>query len=244
MMLLDRAPRAALVFAGLALATLATADAQTLPSAPAAASNLTNLHLSASAQRDMPRDLLTATLSAEASDPDAKKVQGDINQRMAAALVRVKPVAGITAETTGYSVYRDNPDKTPARWHGSQSVTLSGKDFAALLSLVGALQQDGLIMQSLAPDLSIAARQSVEDALTDEALIRLQQRADRVAATLGKEVADFRAVTVGNVNPPPPVFRAMAMASGISSSIAPPVAAAGSATVSVTVEADVALAPR
>lgn len=248
MMLLDRAPRAALVFAGLALATLATADAQTLPSAPAAASNLTNLHLSASAQRDMPRDLLTATLSAEASDPDAKKVQGDINQRMAAALVRVKQVAGITAETTGYSVYRDaeekaGPDKPP-RWHGSQSVTLSGKDFAALLSLVGALQQQGLVMQSLAPDLSRAARQSVEDALTDEALIRLQQRADRVAATLGKEVADFRAVSLGNVNPPPPVFRAMAMASGISSSIAPPVAAAGSATVSVTVEADVALAPR
>jgi predicted secreted protein len=230
-----------LLLAGVLLIGMPTAQAQT----PPPPSDQTILHLSESAQRDMPRDLLHATLSAEATDSDATKVQGIINQRMAAALVRIKQVPDITTETAGYSVYRDNPDKKPPVWHGSQSVTVTGKDFAALLTLIGALQQQGLVMQNLSPDLSRDARQSVEDALTNEALTRLQQRADRVATTLGAKVAGIRSLTVGNVNPPAPVFRAMAMAPGISSSaVVPPVAEAGSAEVSVTVQAEIALAPK
>jgi predicted secreted protein len=215
------------------------ASAQT----PATLSDQTVLHLSETAQRDVPRDILHATLAAEASDADASKVQAAINQRMAGALARIKQVPDLTVETTGYSVYRDNPDKTPAQWHGSQSVTLTGKDFAALLGLVGTLQQQGLVMQNLAPDLSRDARQSVEDALTNEALTRLRERADRIATTLGDKVAGLRSVNVGNVNPSPPVFRAMAMAAPSISAL-PPVAEAGSATVSITVAADVALAPK
>lgn len=244
MKLFGQSARTSLLLAGLALATLATARAQTSPPAPAVASDQTILHLSETAQRDVPRDLLRATLSAEASDPDARKVQADINQRMAAALVRIKQVPDITIETTGYSVYRDTPDKAPPRWQGSQSVTLTGKDFAALLSLVGTLQQQGLVMQNLVPDLSREGRQSVEDALTDEALTRLQQRAERVAATLDTKVAGFRTVSVGNVLQPPMPIRPMVMMARSDNAAAPPVAEAGSATVSVTVEADIALAPR
>jgi uncharacterized protein len=212
--------------------------------APGGASGQTILHLSETAQRDVPRDLLHATLAAEANDAEAAKVQATINQRMAAALVRIKQVSDVTVETTGYSVYRDNPGKTPALWHGSQSVILTGKDFAALLGLVGTLQQQGLVMQNLAPDLSRDARQSVEDSLTNEALTRLQQRAERIATTLGDKVAGLRSVNVGNVNPSPPVFRTMAIAREAAAAMPPPVAEPGSATVSITVEADVALAPR
>lgn len=219
---------------------LGCANAQT-----AASSDQTVLHLSETAQRDVPRDLLHATLYAEATDADAAKVQAAINQRMAAALVRIKQVPDVATETAGYSVYRDNPSKPPALWHGSQSVTITGKDFTALLNLVGVLQQQGLVMQNLSPDLSRDARQSVEDALTNEALTRLQQRADRIAATLGSKVSALRSINVGNVNPPPPVFRVMAMAApSVSSAAPPPVAEAGSATVSVTVTADIALAPK
>src|ERR1700744_6564682 len=197
------------------LCVAAPSQAQTPPS-PSAAADQSILHLSETAQRDVPRDLLRATLAAEAVDADAGKVQASINQQMTAAMVRIKQVANIAVETAGYSVYRDNPDnKTQARWHGSQSVTVTGKDFAALLALTGTLQQQGLVMQSLAPDLSRDARQSVEDALTDEALKRLQQRADRIPATLGPKALGFRSLSVGNVAEPPPVrpmmMRAMAV---------------------------------
>lgn len=209
------------------------------------ASDQTILHLTETAQREVPRDILHATLAAEASDADATKVQAAINQRMAAALASIKQVPHIEVQTTGYSVYRDNPNGAPGKWHGSQSVTMTGKDFAALLNLAGTLQQQGLVMQNLSPDISSEARQSVEDVLTNDALMRLQQRAERIAMALNSKVAGLRSVDVGNANPPSPVFRAMAMAApGSSSAMPPPVAEAGSATVSVTVTADIAIAPR
>ena len=234
--------RGSIAAAGLLLAALSTATAQSAPltSAP---SDQSTLHLSETAQRDVPRDLLRATLAAEATDPDAGKVQADINQRMAAALVRIKQTAGVTVATGGYSVYREAPDKQPPRWHGSQTVTLTGKDFAALLSLTGTLQQQGLVIQSLTPDISREARQSVEDALTDEALTRLKQRADRIAATAGVKLQGIRSLSVGNVNAPPPIVQPMMrMAAASAAPMPPPVAEAGNATVSITATAEFALA--
>jgi len=227
---------------GLLLAGVSTAAAQSAPLQPPARDQST-LNLSETAQRDVPRDLLRATLAAEATDPDAGKVQADINQRMNAATSRIKQVAGVTLDTGGYSVYRETPDKQPPRWHGSQTVNLTSKDFAALLSLIGTLQQQGLVIQSLAPDISREARQSVEDALTDEALARLKQRADRIAATAGVKLQGIRTLTVGNVNAPPPIIRPMmrmgAAAPALEQS---PVAEPGNATVSVTATAEFALA--
>ena len=226
----------------LAFAALSSATAQSLPPRPVP-SEESVLHLSETAQRDVPRDLLRATLAAEATDPDAGKVQSQINQRMSAAMTRIKGAADVTVETGGYSVYRETPDKQPPRWHGSQTVNLTSKDFAALLSLIGTLQQQSLVIQSLAPDISREARQSVEDALTDEALTRLKQRADRIAATAGVKLQGFRTLTVGNVNAPPPVVRPMMRMAAAAAPEAPPVAEAGNATVSITATAEFALAP-
>lgn len=243
MAVLKRFYRGSIVATAAFLAIVSTATAQTSPPA-ASAADQSILHLSETAQRDVPRDLLHATLAAEAVDADASKVQSAINQRMAAALARIKQAPDITAETSGYSVYRDNPDKAPPKWHGSQSVTLTGKNFGALLSLAGALQQDGLVMQALTPDLSRDARQSIEDSLTDEALTRLRQRADRIAGALGSKVAGFRSLSVGNVSAPPPPIRPLAMMARAEASMPEPVAEAGSATVSITATAEFALAPR
>jgi uncharacterized protein len=222
----------------LVVVILSSAGAQIPPQQPLAGDQGV-LHLSETAQRDVPRDVLHATLAAEATG----KVQANINQHMTGALARIKQMAGITVETTGYSVYRDNPDKNPARWHGSQSVTLTGKDFAALLALSGTLQQQGLVMQALTPDLSREARQSVEDSLTAEALARLQQRADRIAAAAGVKLGGFRSLSVGNVNAPPPI-RPLAMARANVSSMPAPVAEPGSTPVSITVTAEFNLAAR
>jgi len=233
---------ASIAAAGLLLTALSTAGAQTAPPQPVANEQNT-LHLSETAQRDVPRDLLRATLAAEATDPDAGKVQADINQRMNAATLRIKQVAGVTLEPGGYNVYRETPDKQPPRWHGSQTVNLTSKDFAALLSLIGTLQQQGLVIQSLAPDISREARQSVEDALTDEALARLKQRADRIAATAGVKLQGIRTLTVGNVNAPPPIIRPMMrMAAAAPAQEQSPVAEPGNATFSVTATAEFALA--
>jgi predicted secreted protein len=242
MRIFPRFSRGLLAVVLLWLATGSNAVAQSAP-LQVPTGDQSTLHLSETAQRDVPRDLLHASLAAEATDPDAGKVQAAINQRMSAAMTRIKQVAGVTAATSGYSVYRETPDKQPPRWHGSQTIDLTSKDFAGLLSLIGALQQQGLVVQSLAPDISREARQSVEDALTDEALTRLKQRADRIAATAGVKLQGIRTLMVGNVNAPPPIIRPLLRMSAAEAVPAPPpVAEPGNATVSITATAEFALA--
>ena len=212
------------------------AAAQVLP----APGNPTVLHLTETAERNVPRDRLRVQLAAEVADADAAKVQAEINRRMNAALARIKAAPEIALETNGYNVYQEHPDKAPPRWHGSQSIALTAGDFAKLLALVGALQQDGLVITGMAPELSRDARQSVEDALTDEALARLKQRADHIASELGTKVDAYRDLHIGNAATPPPPMRLQAAASFAQAP--PPVAEAGEAVVSVTVQADIALA--
>ncbi len=226
---------AAALLIGLA-AFIASAAAQ----APSVASNATVLHLTETAERNVPRDRLRVDLAVEISDPDAAKVQAEINRRMTAVLARVKSAPDIAVETNGYTVYQERPDKAPPRWHGSQSVSLVSKDFTPLLALVGTLQQDGLVITGLAPELSREAEQSVEDELTDSALARLQKRAARIAASLGTTIDTLRDVRIGNAGTPQPVMRAMATTGGMSAS-PPPVAVPGEATVMVTVQADIGL---
>ncbi len=230
-------PTMKLLAAGILFIAAQIAPAAAQSSSPAG--NTTILHLSGTAERSVPRDRLRVELAAEFVDADAAKVQAEINRRMTAAQARVKSSPDIAVETEGYSVYNERNDKGPARWHGSQSISLTAKDFAQLLALVGALQQDGLIVKAMAPELSRAAREAVEDELTDAALARLRQRAEHIAAGLGAKVDVFRDVRVGNAGVPPSPLRAMAVMGA-----PPPLAEPGEAPVSVTVSADIALAPQ
>lgn len=220
------------------LAFLAPAAAQ-----PASASRPTTLlHLTETAERSVPRDRLRVVLAAELTDRDAAKVQAEINRRMNKALTRIKATPGIAVDTQGYNVYEERGEHGPSRWHGSQSLSLTAEDFAKLLTLVGALQQDGLVVKGLAPELSRAARRGVEDQLTDEALARLKARAAHIAARLGAKVESYRELRIGNLGVPPSPLRAMAVMAEARAPL-PPVAEAGEATVSVTVSAEIVLSP-
>jgi predicted secreted protein len=214
------------------------------PPGDAAGANATLLHLTETAQRAVPRDQLRVDFAVEVTDPDAAKVQAEINRRMSAALARIKAVPDVTLETTGYNVFAEHPDKKPAQWHGSQSISLTAGDFTTLLTLAGTLQQEGLVMRGLTPQLSRAAQQSVEDELTDTALARLRKRAERIAAGLGVKVERFRGLTIGNASaspPPMPLMRQMTAAAPMPAP--PPVAEPGEATVSITAQADILLTP-
>lgn len=207
--------------------------------APAAGKDeATVLHLSEHAERTLKRDRLRVELRVDATDADARRLQDEINQRMAAAVARAKPVPDITVQTTGYNLYQERADKEPPRWHGSEGLLLAGRDFGALLALAGALQEQGLVLSSLTPELSRDAAQAVEGELTDEALRRLRLRATRIAATLNSTIERYSDLRVGGVAAPP-VPRTMALAAGM----AAPVAEPGEAPISVTVDADVVLAP-
>ncbi len=238
--------------AGLRLSLLAVALLATGPVAaqtaapPATEEGRTLLRLSEQADRLLTQDRLQVVLRAEGIDANAGKVQGQINQLMAAALERAKAVSAVKTSTGSYSVYQDRQPgqagNQPLRWHGSQSLTLMGADAAALLELAGDLQKAGLVMSGMTWQLAPETAKTIQDDLTGEALARLRQRADKIAGALGTTVERYKEIRVGNASGiEPPRFR-MAMASAPAPSPAsPPVSAAGEERVTVTVEADVLL---
>ncbi len=200
--------------------------------------HMTVLHLSQTAERSVIRDLLHIELRVEETGADARSVQTAINQRMAAALDRARQVQGARVETGSYDVGEERPQNGPARWHGSQSVILTGKDPESMLKLAGALQSEGLSTSSLTYDISPETVRGAEEDLTAEALAALDHRAASIADRMHLAVVRFRDVRVGNAETggrPVPRLAAMAMAA--------PVAEPGEATVRVTVEAELLLAP-
>jgi predicted secreted protein len=199
---------------------------------------VTVLHLSQTAERSVIRDLLRIEFRVEETGADARSVQAAINRRMAAALDRARQVQGVRVETGSYNVGEERPQNGPTRWRGSQSVILTGKDADSMLKLAGALQSDGLSTSSLTYDAAPETVRGAEEDLTAEALAELDHRAALIADRMHLAVVRFRDVRVGNAETggrPVPRFAAMAMGA--------PVAEPGEATVRVTIEAELLLAP-
>jgi uncharacterized protein len=234
---------------GRALGASLAVIAASLSALPAAAApppppddGMTVLHLSEAADRAIRRDRLRVQLRVETTAGNAKQVQAEINRRMASALAKVKGVAGVKPETGSYSVYEERQQNVPSRWRGSQSLSLVDHDFAELLALVGDLQNDGLAVASLAFELSPEAARAAQDELTNEALNRLRDRAERIAMELHLSFQRYRDIRIGNVGGDRPVpMHAMAMAAAAPAPL--PVGEAGDAMVQVSVDADVVLAP-
>ena len=223
-----------------ALAALIAGPAYGESAEPAPAPTV--LHLSQSAERRLPRDILHVTLRAEKSGADAQIVEAAINESMAKALAQARQVTGVAVATGSYAVYRETPKDHPPQWSGSQSLFLSGSHAGPLLNLAGALQAAGLLMSNLSYEMSHEAMRGAEDDLTAEALSALERRAAAIAQHLHQAVLGYRDLTVGNAETgegPMPRFAAAAVAA-----MPTPVAAPGEATVRVTVSAEILLAPK
>jgi predicted secreted protein len=199
---------------------------------------LTVLHLSQTAERNVLRDLLRIELRVEETGADPLAIQSGINSRMAAALDRAHKIQGVRVETGSYSVGEERPQSGPSRWRGTQSLILTGKDADAALKLAGALQSDGLLMSSLVYEASPEIVRGAEEDLTAEAFAALDRRAASIADRMHLAVRGYRDVHVGNAETggrPIPRFAAAAMSA--------PVAEPGEATIRVTIEAELMLAP-
>ena len=107
--------------------------------APALAEDKALLQLGESAERLVTQNRRRAHLRVELGGNDPRALQGQVNQKMAAALDRAKAVAAVKAETQGHYVYEDKTLKRGQRWWGSQSLGLTSSDSGALLALVGQL---------------------------------------------------------------------------------------------------------
>jgi uncharacterized protein len=212
---------------------------------PPVAARETSLLLTQTAQRRVPRDVLRVEIRAEQTAQTPQAVEASINRLMATALPQAQQTQGVEVETGSYAVYRTAPVNSPPEWTGRQTLSLSGPGAGALLQLAGRLQSEGLIMSNLVYEVSPKTLRSVEDSLTAQALANLKARAAAIAQQLHLNVTGYRTLAVGNTQPgegPRPIFAATAEAQG--AAMPPPVGAAGEATLTVTVNATILLAPK
>jgi predicted secreted protein len=202
--------------------------------------------VSGSATASVANDRLRANLRAEAEHSSAAAAASEVNARIAKALARAKGVAGVTPSTSGYSSYQITQRDRPARWRVSQSLTLEGRDFAAMTDLVSALQAEtGLLLSGVQFSISDDAQRQAEDRLTQQAIRNWQDRATRAAQDLGFPGWRPGHVTVqtgSEVRAPYPMMRAAA--APMADAGAPVAFEAGNSDITVTVSGEAVLEAR
>jgi predicted secreted protein len=166
--------------------------------------------------REVANDWATAVLSVTHEDPSAAEVAARINRDMAFALDLAKKRSAVRARTSGYSTLPvHDPKRGNVRhWRGAQELVLESGDVAALVALVGELQER-LQLQSLAFSVSPERRRKVEEELVIEALEAFEARADLVRKTLGASgyrLVEVHVGTGGGGPPPRPMMRALGAA--------------------------------
>jgi uncharacterized protein YggE len=191
-------------------------------------------------------DEITASLTVQASARAASTAQADVNKVMQKALAAARAVAGVTAATAEYNVNQTTNDAgTITGYQASQTLNLTmpapgGAPPSAFTDLVGQLQNEGLLLNSLDGDLSPAGRQAAGTQAINTAIKQVQAQAAGIAKTLGESVGPMKTLSVSLDNGGPVMpMRMMAMATAS----APPQAAPGPVSVSATVSAEIALAP-
>jgi predicted secreted protein len=193
------------------------------------------VELSAEAQREVPNDLLAATLYVEDSQPDAARLAAAINRvlgealRVAREFPAVKVKSGLQHTLPVYAARGG----ALQGWRARAELRLESRDFAAASALIGRLQasmQLGAFTLAVAPE----TRRAVENELIAEAVAAFRARARVAQEALGGKgfkVQRIALSTSGYVPAPGP--RVMAMqARSDGAATAPPVEA-GASMVSV-----------
>ena len=203
----------------------------------------TVLELSETARRDVAQDELTATLYARAQAAEPGPAQSEVNRKMRDALTRARAVQGIRVTSGGYSVSREQPSENVWVWVAAQELNLAAADGERLLGLIGELQDVGLAVQDLQWRVADATRLATEKALLTDSLRAMEATARTVADGLRLVMSGWRRINLMPNEAPIPHHRAAptAMAPDV---LAPPVAAAGTAEVAVTVTGEALLATR
>jgi uncharacterized protein YggE len=207
----------------------------------------TVLTVSANGNNTVEPDQIDASLDVQASAASAAQAQAEVNRQMKLALAAARATAGVTATTGDYSVYQNAPDNGSAKpvYQASQNLALcmpapDGMPPAAFTNLVGQLQGQGLLLNTLDGNLSSKGQAAANQGAIDDAIHQIQAQAAAVAASLGEHVGRFQSLNV-NLNSPGPIMRAPMMM--MAAAAPPPQAAPGKVTVQANVTATIELTP-
>lgn len=207
------------------------------------------LNLNATEQEEVEQDTLNTSVQFSVQGRDRTRLQNEVNEMLRQAVDLLQEDGRVKFFTTQYQVYTieaGRPGRTDIEnpvWRAQQGIALVSTDSGAVLDLTGRLQALGLAVTAQNYSLSPARYEEVAARLLQAALVKLQQRADTTAESLGKARAEL--VEVSLDGSPNFAFRdpGMAMAMRGAADMALPVATPGETTVSMTVSARAVLHP-
>lgn len=198
--------------------------------------------LQATATAEVPKDLMTVTLTTTREGTDANVVQAALKQALDAALAEAKRVAKpgqIDVRTGNFSLYPRYTNKgVISGWQGSSELIVEGRDMPGLGALTGKIST--MTIARVNYGLSREAGERNEGEVTAKAIASYRAKAAEVSKQFGYSGYTIREVNVqANEQPgnPIPMMRVQAM-SKASEDTALPVEA-GKAVVLVTVSGTV-----
>ena len=170
----------------LLLASLGTLFA--VSAAPALAES-TQLNLSASAQREVANDQISATFYQQMSNTQPAVLADRLNKAAAQGIALGRNYAKVQLSSGGYNTW-PNYDKNGKiqSWQGRVEIQLKSRDFAQAAELMAKLQQN-LLLQGLQFSVSDQARKEAEQSMLPEAIANLESQAKIAAKAIGKMLA-------------------------------------------------------
>lgn len=190
----------------------------------------TILHLNQSMTLAVAPDEMLAILRAEATAPSSAEAQARVNALARAAITAAEPAKDVRLATTGYHVGRvaAAPNDRAGPWRATQTFRLASGDGAALLTLVGALQQKGLAVTAMQWRLSPETERKARQSAARDVLKTLTERTTDAAEALGMAFSHFRAIQLDTEDPggspggPSPRPMAMSRMADAPAPLAPP----------------------
>lgn len=248
MTLLIRKPAMAWALITMLLLPAVAVHAQSASSSPmphaASAALHQVLHLSASAQTDVPQDWLVINLSVQKEGLQAPAVQKQLNAVLSSALALATPMVkpgGLEVKTGEMNVSpRYGRDGKINGWMGSAQVTLQGRDVEQVTTLAGRLQE--LTVSQIDWRLSPEQKAAAEARIQAEAVERFQSKAQSLTKQFGFAAYTLREVRINAQEAGEGVVMPrMAMAVAMDAAPAPVPTAAGKSRVVVNISGSITL---
>jgi len=226
------------------VAAVASAQAVLPGHMPAPVQNV--VQLSASAQKEVQQDWLTAVLVTRQQAPDAATAQNRLKATLETALAQARAQARegqVEVSTGAFTVYpRYGRDSQVQGWEGTAELLVQGRDVAQVAALAGRVP--GMVVSQMRFSLSRELSQKLEADVRHEAVANFRTAAQQLARDFGFNGYQLREVNV-NTAGEVPVMRVRAMAAAVQPAMsdAPVPAEPGKGTVQVTVSGSVQLTP-
>jgi predicted secreted protein len=201
------------------------------------------LHLSASAQADVPQDWLVISLSVQREGLQAPAVQKQLNAVLSAALAASTPMTkpgALEVKTGEMNVSpRHGRDGKINGWTGSAQLVLQGRDAEQITTLAGRLQE--LTVSQIDWRLSPEQKTAAEARIQAEAVERFQSKAQALTRQFGFAAYSLREIRVSAQESGEGVIMPRMAMAAMDAAPAPVPTAAGKSRVVVNISGSIAL---